>query len=43
VRDALSNEGVLANRTVVSFFLFQVKYVAPVIIFVILLRGLKLI
>lgn len=43
VRSALSNEGTLANRTVVSFFLFQVKYVAPVIIIVILLRGLKLI
>lgn len=43
VRAALSNEGVLSNRVIVSFFLFQVKYVAPVIIIVILLRGLKVI
>jgi len=43
VRAALSNEGLLANRVIVNFFLFQVKYVAPVIILVILLRGLKLI
>lgn len=43
VRDALSNDGQLANRVIVNFFLFQVKYVAPVIIIVILLRGLKVI
>ncbi|UFS68876.1 sodium-dependent transporter [Geomonas sp. RF6] len=43
VRSALTNDGTLANRRVVSFFLFQVKYVAPAIITIILLRGLKLI
>src|SRR5512133_1377025 len=43
VRAALSNEGVLANRSIISVFLFLVKYVAPLTIVVILLRGLKII
>ena len=43
VRAALSNDGCLANRSIITIFLFLVKYVAPVTIVVILLRGLKII
>jgi NSS family neurotransmitter:Na+ symporter len=43
VRAALSNDGALANRSVITIFLFLVKYVAPLTIVLILLRGLKLI
>lgn len=43
VRAALSNDGALANRHIISTFLFLLKYVAPVVIVVILLRGLKII
>jgi len=43
VRAALSNEGVLANRSIINVFLFLVKFVAPLTIVVILLRGLKII
>ncbi|MBC8019199.1 MAG: sodium-dependent transporter [Verrucomicrobia bacterium] len=43
VRAALSNDGHLANRSIITIFLFLVKYVAPVTIVVILLRGLKII
>ena len=43
VRAALSNDGQLRNGAVISVFLFLVKYVAPVTITVILLRGLKII
>lgn len=42
VRAALSNDGSLTNGAVVAGFLFLVKYVAPVTIVVILLRGLKI-
>jgi len=43
VRAALSNDGSLANRFIVTIFLFLVKFVAPLTIVVILLRGLKII
>ena len=43
VRAALSNDGDLHNRAMISTFFFIVRYVAPVTIVVILLRGLKLI
>ena len=43
IRAALSNDGTLPNRTTVTLFLFLVKYVAPVTIALILLRGLKII
>lgn len=43
VRAALSNDGKLHNSAMISTFLFIVRYVAPVTILVILLRGLKLI
>jgi neurotransmitter:Na+ symporter, NSS family len=43
VREALSNDGRLNNGAVISAFLFLVKYVAPVTIAAILLRGLKII
>ena len=43
VRAALSNDGALENRGIISIFFFVVKYVAPVTITFILLRGLKII
>jgi len=43
VRAALSNDGALENRAMISTFFFIVRYVAPVTILVILLRGLKII
>ncbi|WP_226377693.1 sodium-dependent transporter [Citrifermentans bremense] len=43
VRGALSNDGTLRNGAVISIFFFLVKYVAPITIGVILLRGLKII
>ncbi|GFO69336.1 transporter [Geomonas limicola] len=39
----LTNDGALHNSAVISIFLFIVRYVAPVTILVILLRGLKII
>ncbi|GFO61418.1 transporter [Geomonas silvestris] len=43
VAAVLSNDGALHNSAVISIFLFIVRYVAPVTILVILLRGLKII
>lgn len=43
VRAELSNDGSLANRAIITVFLFLVKFVAPVIIVIILLHGLKII
>jgi neurotransmitter:Na+ symporter, NSS family len=43
VRAALSNDGALENRAMIATFFFIVRYVAPVTIIVILLRGLKII
>jgi NSS family neurotransmitter:Na+ symporter len=43
VRAALSNDGSLANPFIISIFLFLVRFVAPLTIVVILLRGLKII
>ena len=43
VRAALSNDGDLHNSAMISTFFFIVRYVAPVTIIVILLRGLKII
>jgi len=43
VAAVLCNDGALHNATVISIFLFIVRYVAPVTILVILLRGLKII
>lgn len=43
VRAALSNDGALQNSAMISVFFFIVKYVAPLTIIVILLRGLKII
>ena len=43
VRAVLSNDGDLHNSAVISTFFFIVRYVAPVTIAVILLRGLKII
>jgi NSS family neurotransmitter:Na+ symporter len=43
VRAALSNDGQLQNGAVIAIFFFIVRYVAPVTIGVILLRGLKII
>jgi len=43
VAAVLSNDGALHNKAVISIFLFIVRYVAPVTILVILLRGLKII
>jgi neurotransmitter:Na+ symporter, NSS family len=43
VRAVLSNDGNLKNGKLISCFMFLVKYVAPVTIGVILLRGLKII
>ena len=43
VRAALSNDGVLANRFIINSFLFLIRFVAPLTIAVILLRGLKII
>jgi neurotransmitter:Na+ symporter, NSS family len=43
VRAALSNDGTLNNAAMISVFLFIVKYVSPLTICVILLRGLKVI
>jgi NSS family neurotransmitter:Na+ symporter len=43
VKAALSNDGSLKNEGMVNVFLFLVRYVAPITIMVILLRGLKLI
>jgi len=43
VKAALSNDGELRNGKMIGLFLFLVKYVAPVSIVVILLRGLKII
>ncbi|GAW66559.1 sodium-dependent transporter, SNF family [Geoanaerobacter pelophilus] len=43
VRAALSNDGQLQNGAVIGIFFFIVRYVAPVTIGVILLRGLKII
>lgn len=43
VRAALSNDGTLQNGGVIGIFFFLVKYVAPITIGVILLRGLKII
>jgi NSS family neurotransmitter:Na+ symporter len=43
VRAALSNDGALENSAMISVFFFIVKYVAPLTISVILLRGLKII
>jgi neurotransmitter:Na+ symporter, NSS family len=43
VRAALSNDGNLDNGKIISCFLFLVRYVAPVTIGFILLRGLKII
>ena len=40
---ALSNDGELHNRAMIATFFFIVRYVAPVTIAVILLRGLKII
>ena len=40
---ALSNDGELHNRAMITTFFFIVRYVAPVTIAVILLRGLKII
>jgi len=42
-RAALSNDGSLHNRAMISTFFFIVRYVAPITIVVILLRGLKII
>jgi neurotransmitter:Na+ symporter, NSS family len=43
VRAALSNDGELNNSAMISVFFFIVKYVAPITISFILLRGLKVI
>jgi neurotransmitter:Na+ symporter, NSS family len=43
VRAALSNDGALQNSAVISVFFFITKYVAPITITAILLRGLKVI
>jgi neurotransmitter:Na+ symporter, NSS family len=43
VRAALSNDGDLHNSAMISTFFFIVRYVAPITIVVILLRGLKII
>lgn len=43
VRTALSNDGILANRFIINSFLFLIRFVAPLTIAVILLRGLKII
>jgi neurotransmitter:Na+ symporter, NSS family len=43
VKAALSNDGSLHNAAMINVFLFIVRYVAPITIVVILLRGLKLI
>jgi len=43
VRAALSNDGDLHNGAMISTFFFIVRYVAPITIVVILLRGLKVI
>ncbi|HJV35187.1 sodium-dependent transporter [Geomonas sp.] len=42
VKAALSNDGELRNSAVINLFLFLLKYVAPVSIGIILLRGLKI-
>ena len=42
VRGVLSNEGILENSAIISVFMFLVRYVAPVTISIILLRGLKI-
>jgi len=43
VRASLSNDGSLSNRLIINMFLILVRFVAPVTIVVILLRGLKFI
>lgn len=43
VRAALSNDGILTNRFIINSFLFLIRFVAPLTIAVILLRGLKII
>lgn len=43
IRAALSNDSSLANQSIITIFMFLVKFVAPVTIVVILLRGLKII
>jgi neurotransmitter:Na+ symporter, NSS family len=43
VRAALSNDGELINSAMISVFFFIVRYIAPITIGVILLRGLKII
>jgi NSS family neurotransmitter:Na+ symporter len=42
VRDALSNRASLPNAQVVGAFLFVVRYITPLLVLVILLRGLNL-
>jgi len=41
-REALSNSGVLNNQKVITVFFFIVRYVSPILIILILLRGLKI-
>lgn len=43
VRRALSNEGVLHNRRVITAFYGIVKFVTPVLVFIVLLNGLGVI
>lgn len=43
VKEALSNDGELKNGGVITLFLYLLKYVAPISIGIILLRGLKII
>ncbi len=43
VKAALSNEGKLKNESIVRLFLFIVRYIAPVLILIVLLNGLGVI
>lgn len=43
VKEALSNQGALRNESIVRAFYGTVKFVTPVLVFVVLLRGLKII
>jgi neurotransmitter:Na+ symporter, NSS family len=40
---ALSNEGALANQKIINAFFGVVKFITPVLVFIVLLQGLKII
>ena len=42
IQDALSNSGTLKNQAVIGLFFFIVRYISPILIILILLRGLKI-